>query len=210
MTEATGPDGAPEDGYAVVGDFLADQGPIYGASIKAKIERLAGDKYSGAVARKYRNRMPAWVFLELAIFGAMCRFYRFYADRWGNRAMQAESFSLRDAKKIRNACAHGTAIVNGIADKRPASSQIPAEVSVALTRAGIPHRARTSQLANCRMRQVASALFVRSALVAQRPAMLMSELLAAIDAALSLLPENSRIFQSLDFVKMLTLAFELL
>lgn len=156
------------------------------------------------------DRMPAWVFLELASFGTACRFYRFCADRWGDRAMRAESFLLRDAKSVRNACAHGAAIVNGIVGRRACKSQVPLEINRALANAGVPHRVRTSQLANGRMRQVASALFARSISCARKPAPLMPELLAEIDIALPLLPENSKVFQSLEFVKTLTRAFGLI
>ena len=71
-----------EDGYSIVGDYLA------GLSKKSldirvgEIRRLENDRYSGGLARKYAGARPAWALVELISFGSFVDFYRFCALRW--------------------------------------------------------------------------------------------------------------------------------
>lgn len=79
-----GPTERPEeDGYSIVGDYLA------GLSKKSldirvgEMRRLENDRHSGGLARKYAGACPAWALAELVSFGSLIDFYRFCALRWG-------------------------------------------------------------------------------------------------------------------------------
>lgn len=94
-----------EDGYSIVGDYLA------GLSKKSldirvgEIRRLENDRYSGGLARKYAGACPAWALVELISFGSFIDFYRFCALRWGDREMRRERYLLKQVEAVRNACA---------------------------------------------------------------------------------------------------------
>ena len=84
-----GPTERPEeDGYSIVGDYLA------GLSKKSldirvgEIGRLENDGHSGGLARKCAGACPAWALAELTSFGSLIDFYRFCALRWGDGEMR--------------------------------------------------------------------------------------------------------------------------
>ena len=89
-----GPTERPEeDGYSIVGDYLA------GLSKKSldirvgEIRRLENDRCSGGLARKHAGACPARALAELVSFGSLIDFYRFCALRWGDAegALPAEA-----------------------------------------------------------------------------------------------------------------------
>ena len=59
--------------------------------------------------------MPIWVLMELFSFGSFIDLYLFCAERWGDREMVHEHYMLRQAKSVRNACAHSSDVLNGVA-----------------------------------------------------------------------------------------------
>ncbi len=154
-----------EDGYSIVGDYLA------GLSKKSldirvgEIRRLENDRYSGGLARKYAGARPAWALVELISFGSFVDFYRFCALRWGDRETRREHYLLKQAKAVRNACAHSTAIVNGFAPGIPSDVRTPNEVALALAGIGLNKRARHSKMSNARVQQITMTAFAYRELV---------------------------------------------
>lgn len=111
-----------EDGYSIFADYLAHLNHADRNRRKGEISRLENDAYLGPLVARYPiDEMPAWVFLELSSFGAFTNFYLFCADRWNDSSMRSEHYLLRCANSIRNAAAHSSAIINGLAP----SGQIP-------------------------------------------------------------------------------------
>lgn len=99
--------------------------------------------------------MPAWVYLELASFGAFANFYLFCADRWNDSVMRSEHYLLRCANSLRNAAAHPSAIINGLGPGAPSTSiRLPSEVASALESLGINKRSRRSKMRNPRVLQM--------------------------------------------------------
>ena len=83
--------------------------------------------------------------MELFSFGSFIDFYLFCAERWGDDEMRYEHYMLRQAKSVRNACAHSSDVLNGIAI---VDARIGADAAVmkALAEAGLSHRVRTAKM----------------------------------------------------------------
>lgn len=78
---------------------------------------MSRDLFCGDLVRKYGSPadMPIWVLMELFSFGSIIDLYLYCAERWGNEEMRHEHYMLRQAKSVRNACAHSSDMLNGIA-----------------------------------------------------------------------------------------------
>ena len=145
-----------EDGYSVLVDYFAGLNHGDRNRRQGEIKRLGSDAYLGALVDKYSlDKMPVWVYLELASFGAFADFYLFCADRWNDGLMRREHYLLRAVNSLRNAAAHSSAILNGMrADAPKASIRVPQEVAIALEEIGINKRARRSKMRNPRILQM--------------------------------------------------------
>ena len=88
----------------------------------------------------------------------------FCAERWGDREMVHEHYMLRQAKSVRNACAHSSDILNGIA---AIDTRINADAAImaALAEIGLSHRVRTAKMRNPRIRQIATLMYLHTELV---------------------------------------------
>ena len=108
--------------------------------------------------------MPIWVLMELFSFGSFINLYLFCAERWGDRKMVHEHYMLRQAKSVRNACAHSSDVLNGVA---VVDARIGADAAVtrALAEAGLSHRVRTAKMKNPRIRQIATLMYLHAHLV---------------------------------------------
>ena len=154
-----------EDGYGIVADYMASLNHDNRRRRLAEINMLEPDAYCGDLVRKYRDDMPAWVFLELISFGSFIDFYLFCAQRWGDSDMSEEHYMLRFVKSARNAAAHSSNIVNGFVGTGGSQHPTPTSVSVALSRAGVSKRVRSSKMGNPRLQQIATLLFLHMRIV---------------------------------------------
>lgn len=131
-----------------------------------EIRAFLRDAYSGGLANKYvlPDRMPLWVYLEMASFGTFVDLWLFCARRWGDRLMLDVHYQLRQSKLVRNACAHSSNVINGFA--RPGGDiEANAAVMQAIARTGISHRVRTAKMGNPRLQQIATLLYLHAAIV---------------------------------------------
>ena len=71
---------------------------------------------------------------------------------------------LRQAKSVRNACAHSSDMLNGIAVVDTTVGTDSAVLS-ALAQAGISHRVRTGRMRNPRIRQIVTLMYLHTKLV---------------------------------------------
>lgn len=129
--------------------------------------RMSNDLFCGDLVRKYGGSpggMPIWVLMELFSFGSFIDLCLFCAERWNDDEMMHEHYMLRQAKSVRNACAHSSDILNGIAviDTRVGAD---ATVMNALAEAGLSHRVRTTKMKNPRIRQIATLMHLHTQLV---------------------------------------------
>lgn len=152
-----------EDGYSVVSEFLASLDPSFRRGLMRELDRRRDghDCYTGDLIDKYYEDMPAWVLVEVIPFGALLSFYRFCALRWDDRAMLDEHYLLKQAKALRNACAHGSCIVDGFRPGVVSSVRTSLLVLSALTSSGISNsKSRRAKLSNPRMQQLVTTLYV--------------------------------------------------
>ena len=75
--------------------------------------------------------------------------------------MLDEHYMLRQAKFVRNACAHSSNIVNGFA-ATSGSLATNASVSQALAAAGISKRVRSAKMHNPRLQQIVTLLYLHA------------------------------------------------
>lgn len=155
-----------EDGYAVVRDYMESLNHNERRRREGELGMMGNDLFCGDLVRKYGNPadMPVWVLMELFSFGSFINLYLFCAERWGDRKMVHEHYMLRQAKSVRNACAHSSDILNGIA---AVDTRINADAAImaALAEIGLSHRVRTAKMKNPRIRQIATLMYLHAGLV---------------------------------------------
>lgn len=155
-----------EDGYTIARDYMASLNHSERRRREGEISMMSRDLFCGDLVRKYGSPadMPIWVLMELFSFGSFIDLYLYCAERWGNEEMRHEHYMLRQAKSVRNACAHSSDMLNGIAVVDTTVSTDSAVLS-ALTQAGISHRVRTGRMRNPRIRQIVTLMYLHTKLV---------------------------------------------
>lgn len=155
-----------EDGYAIVGDYVASLSHEGRRRLNAGLRARGGtderhDTYTGDLIACYLDGYPIWVFLEIAEFGTFVDFYLFCATRWNDEAMTQDHYVLKSVKALRNAAAHNSCIVNGFAPgSAPASFPSSKPLTDALNAAGMKNsRTRRAKLRNVRVAQIAATLY---------------------------------------------------
>lgn len=159
---------AGEDGYDIVADFLASydkldsRGEVVNRT-KDEIRQGKSSPYVAGIVAKYpRFDFPVWAFLELVTFGTFIYFYKFCAERFGDKGMLDEFYLLQSVKCLRNACAHNNCILNDMSSGKP---MFKARNAVSVAIGGVPsigRGQRRSKLSNDRLQQVATTLYVHS------------------------------------------------
>lgn len=156
-----------EDGYALSRDYMASLNHNERRRREGEVGMMGNDLFCGDLVKKYGSNpadMPIWVLMELFSFGSFINLYLFCAERWGDREMVHEHYMLRQAKSVRNACAHSSDILNGIA---AIDTRINADAAImaALAEIGLSHRVRTAKMRNPRIRQIATLMYLHTELV---------------------------------------------
>ncbi len=196
-----------EDGYGICADYMASLNHSERNRRKGDVKMLMNDIYCSGLLAKYGTdptKMPAWVLLELFSFGSFIDLYRFCANRWNDQDMWDEHYLLRQAKSVRNACAHSSNIANGF---RLQEDQIKpnATMSAALAETALSHRARTSKMKNPRLKQIATLMYLHKRLVTEgtsrrRAIEDMQGLKAKMTSSLELLSSNDTVRSSVGFL----------
>ena len=198
-----------EDGYSAMRDYLASVSRRQRSYLDAELDRREDDPYVGDVVRKYRCGMPLWAFCEVVSFGAFLGVLRFCADRWGDRELLDLHYHLKWVKSIRNACAHGSCVVNDLSERPPGRWRAPDVVTRALAACGVPRRLRAKRLRSPRMAQMCTLLYLYGRIVpdgavrADRKRAL-DDLFGYLDGEGSILPQESPVAASLAFAEHLT------
>ena len=194
-----------EDGYSVVSDYLASLSTARRRRIEGELDIMSRDPYCGEMVAKYRNDMPAWVFVESVSFGTFIGFYKFCADRWHNSVLKDEHYLLRQAKSGRNAAAHSSNIVNGFVgqDSRIGNYK---PVSDALAAVGISKALRRRKMRNVAIQQIITTLYAYTRMVCGessrcRASASLSALARRMDERASYYASNNTISSSFDFLK---------
>lgn len=193
-----------EDGYTIVSEYMKSLSGRDRKRRDQELDMLGADTYSGALIAKYGKKPPVWVFAELLSFGAFIDFYLFCAKRWGDKDLLDEHYLLRQAKKVRNATAHGSAIINGL---NAPSTHIRANESVnsALVALGVSSHQRSTKMKNPRLQQIVSLLYLYKELVEDetrraRATKQLNALTKSLGTTRDLLSSNDTITSSFDFL----------
>lgn len=161
---------AGEDGYGIVADFIApyDRADPSGNilnRVKSEIDQGKTSPYIAGLIEKYPEfDFPAWAFAEVVSFGSFSYFYKFCADRFGDKRMQDTFYILQSVKSLRNACAHNNCIINDMSSSGTPKHRVRYSVSEAVSGIeGIGRSQRRARLSNERLQQIASTLYGHSA-----------------------------------------------
>ena len=195
-----------EDGYAVCADYMASLNHDERRRRKRDVGMLKKDIYCGDLLKKYGSdpaKMPSWVLLELFSFGSFVDLYLFCAKRWGDKGMENEHYLLRQAKSVRNACAHSSGMLNGF---RQFDDTIETDDNVekALANTGLSHRVRTSRMDCPRIKQITTLMYAHSTTITEgrsreRAVESMQRLKARMAEVMELMPTNDAVTSSLNF-----------
>lgn len=197
-----------EDGFAVLRDYLKSLPRTQLDLVNGELDRRRNDPYVGAAVRKYRTDMPIWVFCEVMPLGMFSGLVKFCADRWNDPELRKIHYLLKNARSVRNFCAHGACSVNGLL-RRGASARPPAVLVNELMSAGIPKRLRSKWLRGERMVNACSTLYLYHKVVPEGTAR--SEREAALKSLFDAvegcgIPRENAAVAALLFMKRLTVA----
>ncbi len=157
---------AGEDGYAVVSDFLAsydrpDKDGTTRNKTKNEIMRGKSSPYVASLVAKYPDfGYPAWAFMEVITFGTFVHFYKFCADRFGDRGMVDDFYLLQSVKGLRNACAHNNCIINNMNAGTPRHKAGYLVMRALGEIDGIGAGQRRSKMSNERLQQIVTTLYM--------------------------------------------------
>lgn len=100
-----------EDGYSIVNKFLQDND---GQNAKDEIKKYVENKNKGgnyALAKKYKDSMSIWVFVEIIGFNNFIKFYIFYQNNTQNDLPNIDRIALESTKWLRNIAAHNNCLL---------------------------------------------------------------------------------------------------
>ena len=113
--------------------------------------------------------MPAWVFIEIVSFGEFLAFYKFCANRFAldpteKKQILDDFYLMLSTKKIRNAAAHNSCIIN---DLRPGNAATPPNYGLirAVRELGIGANSTRKKLSNERILQILNCMYTHNRLV---------------------------------------------
>lgn len=104
--------------------------------------------------------MPVWAFLEVITFGAFNSFIFFCAKRFDDDELLDRFYLLRAAKELRNACAHNSCILNGLASGENARRANNGVMKALGKIDGVGSHQRKARMSNERIRQIVTTLYL--------------------------------------------------
>lgn len=104
--------------------------------------------------------MPVWAFLEVITFGAFNSFILFCAKRFDDDELRDRFYLLRAAKDLRNACAHNSCILNGLASGENARRANNGVMKALSKIDGVGSYQRKARMSNERIRQIVTTLYL--------------------------------------------------
>ena len=154
-----------EDGYSIVVDYIVSNnarslnGDVTNR-VKDDIRRGNSSPYISDLISRYPDYgFPAWAFMEVIAFGTFIDFYKFCANRFGDKSMQDNYYLLQKVKSMRNACAHNNCILNNLA-AGTSKHRTPYELTREIGKIeGLGKDARRSRLSNDRLQEIAATLY---------------------------------------------------
>lgn len=165
-----------EDGYKIIeGYLLADD--IHPISDRAQamsnrnrqfskiINQNRHNPYCEGLINRYSDEMPIWAFVELTTIGDLKDLIEYYSKKTGWNP-PADLQSIDRVRQLRNACAHGNAIINDLrpvnnaATSKKGTSVSPPYITNLVKSAGVNSGARAKKLSNPRINQIVHLFYV--------------------------------------------------
>lgn len=199
-----------EDGYAVVSDFIESydhtdrDGKVRNAT-KDEISRGMSSPYAASLIAKYPDfNYPAWAFMEVITFGTFAYFYKFCAERFGDRNMVDDFYLLQSVKGLRNACAHNNCIINDMTSGKPRHKARYAVTEALGGVKGVGSGQRRSKMSNERFQQIVTTLYMHSRLasggVHEHKCVELAEFVKRMNRHLDYYTGNKQVLSGFDFL----------
>lgn len=93
-----------EDGYEIVREFLRENPSCEPVPHGARA-------YTTSLRKKYKDDLPAWVYVELVPFGGFIDFYKYYYEHRNVKDTFNVSSLLSSVRFLRNAAAHNNCLI---------------------------------------------------------------------------------------------------
>ncbi len=207
-----------EDGYSAVAEYLDSLSKNDRAIKEIELARCGYGPYSKAIYQKYKNDLPAWVFLEMISFGTLVDFTLFCGKRWDDKSLTDSHYDLKKVKSVRNCASHGSCMINSFADGPTQIRNISSEVLSAVAASGSPKNTRQKWMRNAAVREIAITLVRYSIIVPEgksreRAKVALRAFFDEVDATYGMLPRTghgSTAIAALNFLKGLTKSLGLL
>lgn len=196
-----------EDGYKIISNFLFDKDnpsthnraenvSKRSGSFYRKITQNKNNPYCSGLTSKYADEMPVWAYVELISFGDLKDLIEFYSEKtdW---ILPVDIQSLNRVRQLRNACAHGNAIINDLRpfSGTPSKSLAPPFITQFVMNAGISKTSRKKKLSNPRINQIVHLLYVYDRIVISKNTRTIR--LSALNRLINdRIPENKTYFNS--------------
>ena len=170
-----------EDGYSVIRGFLladeiesissrAEEASKRSGNFSRKMNQNKKNPYCGGLIGSYRDEMPIWAFVELISFGDLKELIEYYSKKTG-WVPPVDLKSLDRVRQIRNACAHGNAILNDLrpmnklTSEKQGTSITPPFITNFVKKAGVSTNTRQKKLSNPRINQIVHLLYIYDTVV---------------------------------------------
>lgn len=199
-----------EDGYSVVADYIdscdaSKQQHSSSNSVKQEIQRASRSPYLSSLVEKYPDyAYPAWSFVEAITFGTFLYFYKFCAERFGDRKLRDDFYLLQSVKTLRNACAHNNCILNNLVAGDPMHKAQYSVTKALGSIQGINQAMRRSKMSNDRIQEITTALYVHhrisSSGVLEHRAKSLSIFASRMNRHLDYYRGNEQVLSSFDFL----------
>lgn len=169
-----------EDGYEIVKDYFAhlehleetciENGETFRpyTTLKLEIERNSSSEYCGELVKKYKGSIPIWVLVEIISFGSLIDFLKFCANYLDNESLKNDVFLLIDIKRIRNAAAHNSCIINNLS-LNTSRHKTNYDVSRFLSReVHVNKSSHTRRMSNAAIRDIVTLFYTHKYIVTSR------------------------------------------
>ena len=191
-----------EDGYSIVTDFKNSLEPTQYQRLISEIERNKTSDYCKDLFDKYADNLPVWAFMEMIPFGRMVEFYGYCANRYQSKPMQDNYFVLRSCRKIRNASAHSSCILN---DLRPNTNRISTNNKVLRSISVLSKYTVRKRMSNTRINQIVTLLYTHKRIVTsegvrRKAIILLTQLKERINRNIHYYETNDLVFSNLNFL----------
>lgn len=159
-----------DDGYSSLKNLLMTNETL-SVNVKRELNQSARDPYCHNLVEKYKEDMPAWVFLEVVSFGSFMSFYKYIGEQYSDAKMVDEFYLLQSVKRLRNACAHSNCILNDLSvhkENLGSKSNINYGLRSEIRSYGISRNMQEKKMSNPRIFDIVTTLYAHKKIVSSQ------------------------------------------